>query len=256
MARVLTLDIETQRAVVEVFDLWPKYISIDQVKVPTRILCFAAKWNDEDDVIFSCAWDDDDEVSYRAMVETAWELFTEADVIVTWNGNRFDLQYFEAEFCRLGFGPPAPYRSIDLFALAKKKFARGLMSLKLDWSARTILKDRKVKHEGRDLWDDIRYGSKKEKLAAQKKMREYNIHDTVLTDRLFDKFLPWIGGNLAIYDEENADRAVCPKCESPKLHKRGRFFTTAFAYQRYRCKDCGAWSRGRKMIYTTELRPC
>lgn len=255
MAKILTLDIETQRALVEVWDLWPKYISIDQIKQPTRILCFAAKWHDEEEILFEAAWEDDDAKAHRSMVKSAWTLFDEADIVVTWNGNRFDLQWFEAEFAKYDLGPPSPYRSIDLFVVAKKKFGRGLMSLKLDWSSRTFLKDRKVHHEGNDLWDDIRYGNKKQKLAAQKLMMEYNIHDTYLTDRLFDRFLPWIGGNLAIYDEDNADRFCCVKCESTRLHKRGKFFTTCFAYQRYRCMDCGAWNKGKKMIYTTELRP-
>jgi RNase_H superfamily len=254
MAKVLTLDIETQRAVVEVFDIWRPYIKIDQIKLPARILCFAAKWHDEDEVLFQAAWDDGDEKSYRSMITAAWELLTEADIVVTWNGNRFDNQWLEAEFCRYEMGPPAPYRSVDLFALAKKKFARGLMSLKLDWSSRHFLKDRKIQHDGRDLWDDIRYGNKKEAKAAQCLMMEYNVHDVVLTDRLFDRFLPWLSINFALYNEANAGLTVCPICESPKLHKRGRFFTTAYAYQRYRCVN-GHWSKGKRMVYTNELRP-
>lgn len=255
MVKILTLDIETQRAVVETFDLWPKFIPIDRVRVPARILCFAGKWHDEDEVGFYSAWDDDDQDAYLKMIRAAWDLLDEAHVVVTWNGNRFDLQWFEGEFARLEMGPPSPYKSLDLFAVAKRKFGRSLMSLKLDWSARQWLGDKKVPHGGTDLWHDIRYGSKKEKAAAQKLMMDYCIHDTVLTDRLLDRQLPWTGMNFSLYDEDNAERTVCPRCESSKLHKRGFFYTTAYAYQRYRCADCGSWSRGRRSVYTTELRP-
>ncbi len=256
MAKILSLDIETQRGVVESFDLWPKFIGIDRVVKPTRILCFAAKWHDEDEVMFNAAWTDDDETSYRDMIVAAWDLLDNADFLVTWNGDRFDLQWFQAEFLRLGLGAPSPYRSIDLFKVAKKHFSRGMMSLKLDWSARQLLGDRKTPHGGADLWHDIRYGDAKAKLAAQQTMMDYNIHDVELTDRLFEKFLPWIGENFALYDSDGADGEVrCTKCASSSVQKRGFFPTKAFMYQRYRCNDCGSWSKGKKMLYSTELRP-
>jgi hypothetical protein len=259
-AKILVLDIETQRAIVETFDLWPKYININQIRVPTRILCFAAKWHDEDEVMFHAAWDEDRDYhvkpkQYREMIKVAWDLLNEADFVVTWNGNRFDNQWFMAEFGRLGFGPPSPFKSLDLFVVAKRKFGQGLMSLKLDWSARQWLGDKKVTHSGVDLWGDIRYGTKDEKAFAQGLMTTYNIHDVTLTDQLFERYLPWIGANFAMYDEDHIDREVCPYCESPKIVKRGKAPALTYMYQRYYCKDCKGWSKGKKMIYTTELRP-
>lgn len=255
-ARIVTVDIETQRAIVESFDLWPKFIPIDRVVKPSRILCFAAKYHDEDDVQFFAAWDDNDERAYREMIGAAWDLLDSADVLVSWNGARFDEQWFNAEFARLGFGPPSPYRTLDLFQIAKKKFKAGLLSLKLDWSAKTFLGDRKVSHSGTDIWHDIRYGTAKEKAAAQELMERYCCHDTRLTDELIDRFLPWTGLNLALYDSDGDDGQLrCVKCASHDLEKRGFFYTTAFSYQRYRCKDCGSWSRGKRMVYSTELRP-
>jgi hypothetical protein len=254
-AKILTFDVETQRAVVEVFDQWPKYIPIDRVRVPTRLLCFAAKFHDEDEVQFFSAWDDDDTKAYRDMLQAAWDLLDEADFVVTWNGNRFDIQWFEGEFGRFEMGPPSPYRSIDLFTIAKRKFGASLFSLKLDWSSRHWLNDRKTPHGGVDLWHDIRYGDRKERAAAQERMMNYNIHDVELTERLFDRYLPWIGENFSIYDVDNADLTVCPKCESSNIQKRGQFPTKAYMYQRYWCRDCKGWSKGRRMMYTNELRP-
>lgn len=255
MAKVLTLDIETQRGVVEVFDLWPKFIPIDRIQTPTRMLCFAAKFRDENEVQFFSAWEDNDTKAYYDMIEAGWHLLNECDVVVTWNGDRFDLQWFQGEFLRLKMGPPSPYRSLDLFKVARKNFGRSLMSLKLDWSARQILGDRKVEHGGTDLWHDIRYGTPGEKLEAQQLMMEYNIHDTVLTERLLEEHLPWTGVNFALYDEDNADRHVCPYCESLNFQRRGLAQTRTYQYPRYWCKDCKGWSRGRRMYYTTELRP-
>jgi len=255
-ARILSLDIETQRSVVEVFDLWPKYIPIDRVIVPKRVLCFAAKWLDEDDVTFCSAWEDHDTDAFDAMIREAWMLLDEADVVVGWNSTRFDLQHLQAAFGRMELGPPSPYRSLDLFQVAKKNFGSGEMSLKLQWFSRFWLGDEKTDHEGLDLWHEIRYGDKKQKAEAQRIMREYNIHDVELTERLFERFKPWTGINYALYDVDGDDgKPRCTKCASESVQKRGFFYTTAQAYQRYRCNECGSWSRGARRVYTTELRP-
>ncbi len=240
----------------ETFDLWPKYIPIDRVIVPTRILCFAAKWHDKDKIHFHAAWDDDDTDAYDKMIKAAWELLNSADIVVGWNSTRFDVQYFQAAFGRLGLGPPSPFRSLDLMQVAKKNFKAGELSLKLDWFSRMWLGDRKVKHGGTDLWHDIRHGTRDERRSAQKVMKTYNCKDVVLTEQLFDRFKPWTGINYALYENSDDNVPRCTKCSSEKLEKRGFFYTTAFSYQRYHCNDCGSWSKGRRMIYSTELRPC
>lgn len=257
-ARVLILDIETQRAIVETFGLFKQFVGIDQVQVPTRVLCFAAKWRNEDKVIFKAAWADNDEDAYLRMMYAAWELLNEADIVVTWNGDRFDLQWFESEFLRVGLSRPLPYKSVDLIKTVRRWFRGGLMSMKLDWSSRMILKDRKVHHGGTDLWWDIRHGTRAEQRAAQKLMREYNEHDVVLTGRLFEKHLPHINVNLALYEETVDDGEMhCTKCNSTELKKDGvkAYVTAAGVYQMYRCKGCGATSRGKRISGTTELRP-
>lgn len=256
MPKILTLDIETQPAIIEKFDLLPSYSPIEMVIKPTRVLCFAAKWYDKKKVDFHAAWEDDDDAAFTAMAEAAWNLFDEADFVVGWNSDRFDIQYLNAVFGRLGLGPPSPFRSLDLIKVVKKHFYKGELSKKLDWYAQQWLGDKKVEHDGIEMWQKIRRGTPQEKAKYQALMRKYNIHDVKLTERLFDKFRPWTGENFALYDANDGTGApVCTKCGSEDVHKRGFFYTTAFRYQRYRCTDCGAWSRGKRMIYTTELRP-
>lgn len=257
-AKILVLDIETQRAIVETFNLFRPFIGIDQVQIPTRVLCFAAKWRGDDRVIFKSAWDDDDPDGYLRMMQAAWDLLDEADIVVTWNGDRFDVQWFEAEFVRLGLGRPAPYKSVDLIKTVKKWFKGGLMSMKLDWSSRMVLKDRKVNHAGTDLWWDIRHGVRAERRAAQKLMREYNEHDVVLTEGLFERYLPYLHTlNLALYERNDDGLMHCVKCNGIDLKRDGvkSYVTTAGVFQMWRCKSCGATSRGSKRLDTTELRP-
>ena len=255
-ARVLVIDIETTRAVVETFSLWPKYIGIDRVVRPSRILCWAATWRGSDQMIFKSSWKDDDEESYRKMIKAAWNLFDEADFICTYNGDKFDLQWLQAEFGRLEMGPPSPYRSIDLIKTAKRHFKQGLMSLKLDWQAKQWLGDSKVSHSEYDLWDRLRYGNREQRREAARVMRSYCEHDTRLTAQLLERYLPWIGENFALYEDHADDGALrCVKCDSENVQRRGTFPTKTCMYPRWRCNDCGSWSKGRKMLYTNELRP-
>lgn len=265
-AKVLTIDIETQRAIVETFSIWRPFIGIDRIIVPTRVLCFAAKWRGEDDIIFKSQWADPltpggpnaiAEAGYRKMMQSAWDLLNEADIVVTWNGDRFDVQWFESEFIRLGMGRPMPYKSLDLIKTVKRWFKGGLMSMKLDWSSRTILKDHKTHHGGADLWHDIRWGTRAEQRAARKIMREYNIHDTELTERLLEHHLPYLSINFALYEDNEDGELHCTKCNSTNLKLDGvkAYVTLAGVYQMHRCKDCNATSRGKRTRKTTELRP-
>lgn len=259
-AKVLTFDIETQRAIVEVFGLFKNdYIPIDRVKRPSRVLCFSARWlgQGEEDGLFYAAWDDDDPAAYAEMIEAAWKLLDEADIVITWNGDRFDRQWIEAESARLGLGRPAPYKSVDLMKLQKTHFKAGIMSQKLQWSARQWLRDSKTAHGGRDLWDDIRYGTKAEKVAAQAVMKEYCEHDTKLTQDMLGYYLPYLKINLALYRHDPDDEIMrCTKCGTQgQMHIHDKpYYTGAFAYNQYRCGNCGSLSRGKRNITGTELR--
>lgn len=259
-ARILTFDIETQRGIVETFSLFSKYTHMNRVLVPARILCFSARWRGEGKDIFHAAWDEDAQhhvktAQYEKMMRAIWKLLDAADIVVTYNGDRFDLQWVEAECARLGMGRPAPYKSVDLMKIVKRRFKAGMMSMKLEWSARHWLHDGKVAHGGGDLWHTIRHGTAAERRAAQKVMREYCIHDVVLTERLLDEHLPWTGLNIALYRDADDELLRCTKCGSTNVHAtRKKVYTSAYAYQAYKCKDCGSVSRGKRAKIGTELR--
>ena len=257
-AKILTLDIETQRAIVETFSIWKPFIAINRVIQPTRLLCLAAKWRGDEEVVFDASWTDPwnskkAAKEYEALVGTAYDLLSEADYVVTWNGDRFDLQWIESECGRLGYGRPTPYKSIDLMKVNKKWFKGGQMSMKLDWTARQWLHDAKLKHGASDLWADIRYGDKDTQLAAQEVMTDYNIQDVVLTEQVLELYLPWTSINLALHMEDDG-LPRCTKCGSLELTKQGKKVTLAAVYQQYRCKDCGSWSRDKRSERSTELR--
>lgn len=234
--RILTIDIETSPNLADVWGLWNQNIGISQLRQSTRVLCFAAKWHHEKQVIFKSEFHD----GYSAMVQAAWDLLDEADVLVHYNGNSFDVPHLKREFVLAGLTPPAPFDNIDLLRKVKKEFK--FPSNKLDYVAMQILGKRKVKHEGHELWTKCLAGDEK----AWARMRRYNIQDVRLTERLYDAILPWIGGHphVGLYRDPSVNS--CSNCGSDDLKPRGLAYTKISAYQRYRCEGCGKWSRGAR----------
>ena len=234
-ARILTIDIETRPHVVYSWGMWRQNHHMDQIVQEGGILCFAAKWFGEPDVIFHAEPDGKDR-----MLRAAWDLLTSADVVVTYNGDKFDLPRLNQEFMLQGWGPPAPFKSIDLIKTNRRRF--DLPSRKLDYLAQRSGVGAKVKHDGFQLWVDCMAGDAK----AWAKMRKYNEGDVKITERTYLRLLPWLEGSahmgLIINDESQGSR--CPNCGSTKLRKHGKP-VRAFvrSYSLYRCSNCQSWCR-------------
>ena len=79
----------------------------------------------------------------------AHDLLSEADVVVHYNGDKFDLPHLNREFVESGLGPPAPYASIDLLKTVKRKFR--FPSNKLDYVVQKLRLGAKVSTGGYDL---------------------------------------------------------------------------------------------------------
>lgn len=239
--RILTLDIETAPATVYTYSLFQKVIGIGNVIEGPRILCLAAKWHGSRDVFFLSEWSQGRE----GMLKAIHQLMDEADYIVSWNGQRFDVPWLNGEFLKVGLEPPSPHRDIDLMLTAKKRFR--FLSNKLDWYARELGIGQKVNHQGIGLWRSIMEDADDVE-DARKIMRRYNVQDVRLTEQIFDRMRPWIQGiNMALF--QGGTR--CRNCGSVHLIKKGFAITTQGKYQRLKCTSCGAWTREKKAIYTS-----
>lgn len=234
--KILTLDIETRPHLVWTWGLFNQNVSIGQIVEPSSVICFAAKWYGEKGTYFS-----------RDMRD-AWYMLNEADAVVTWNGDRFDIPNLNRAFLGLGLGIPSGYASVDLLKTARKKFR--FASNKLDHIAGELLGKHKTHHTGFKLWLDCM----EEDAKAWKLMEKYNRMDVVLTEKLYATMLPWISShpNSALY--EGGKDQGCPKCGSTKIQKRGFSYTTVSKFQQYQCQKCGGWFRSGKRILGAEGR--
>lgn len=230
--RSLVLDIETAPLLAYTFDLHDQNIGINQIVDSGGMLSFAAQWVGERSIQFAGAW----ERGERDLVRKAGALLDEADVVIGWNSQRFDVRWIQSQLARFGRKRVSPYANVDLMRSAKR--AWKLPSYKLDYVAQFLGVGRKVRTGGFELWRDVLAGDK----AAQVHMRTYNIGDVRITKAVYDRMLAggWVYGlpNAAIEGGH-----VCPACGSEKLQARGHAMSATLRYKRWQCTACGAWSR-------------
>jgi len=241
--KILLLDIETYPHIAYVWGLFKQNIPISHIAEPGRTACWAAKWYGEEEVFFGAEWEDED------FIGKIWDLLYEADVVVHYNGSRFDIPTLNREFILAGGQPPAPYHEIDLLRPARKHFR--FPSNKLDYISQELGIGQKIAHRGMDLWTGCMHNDKE----CQVEMEEYNRQDVVLLEPLYEKLLPWIDNHphVGLYTDSD-EEIVCRNCGSSDLQKRGFQTTRLLKYQRYRCNNCGKWNRTKTSVETTVTR--
>ena len=242
--KILLIDIETSPNIAHVWGMFKQNIGLNQLMETGEVICYAAKWLHDDEVFFSSIHHH----SKEEMLLGAHALLEEADAVVHYNGERFDIPYLNTEFALAGLMPPASFKQIDLLKTVKSNFR--FASNKLAHVSEEFGLEGKVSHEGHTLWVKCMAGVE----SAWEDMREYNIQDVVLLEELYFILLPWlrVSVNAGLYGNEEAMQ--CPNCGSEKLHKRGFSYTAVSKFQRYQCQGCGAWSRGSKNLTTKEER--
>lgn len=225
--RILLLDIETAPATAYVWGLFNENIPLERLITPSRMLCWSAKW-------YRGEWFANDEREGE-MLSDLHTLLSEADAVVTYNGDRFDLPKINGEFLQAGLRPVAPIPSIDLYKTVKQL---GYQSNKLLHVARRLGIGEKAETGGFKLWRDVMAGNE----TAWAKMLRYNKQDVALLEKLYTKLRPYIKTHPALHEHG----ASCPVCGGKKVQRRGNRRTKAFTIERMQCQGCGAWFDGQR----------
>jgi DNA polymerase elongation subunit (family B) len=200
---------------------------------------WSAKFFGEEDIYY-------DSLQHSTPIElhqSLHDLLNETDVVVTYNGKRFDLPWVQSGFVTYGLPPPKPFKHIDLLHVVRRQFK--FPSNKLEYVVKALGIGEKMPNEGFELWKKCMAGDKE----AWAIMEEYNIHDTALLEALYDRVLPYITNHP---NRSIVDGLVCPSCGSTHYKKEGFATTKASRYQQYSCKDCGSWFRGNENLAPKE----
>jgi RNase_H superfamily len=245
--RILLWDIETAPILAHVWGayeqnlLWKEHDSY--------LLSVAWKWLGDSKV--QCAalneyemYEQDPRDDYP-LVQLAWNLFDEADVVVAHNGVAFDTKRTNARIIIQGLDRPSPFKEVDTLTLARKVFA--FTKNNLDEIVRDLGIGEKIQTGGIDLWRAI---VERDDPKAWALMKRYNKHDVQILEALYLRLRQWDDRhpNLAtIGDRPNA----CPKCFTVGgMVIRGYRHTAVSVRANYRCNACGGYSQGRQIFKT------
>jgi len=231
--RILVLDIETKPAKAYVWRFFKENISVDQVIEPGGMICFGAQWMGSNEVMFFSEWQHGE----VGMAQAAANLLEEADAVVTFNGDTFDLPKINTSMILAGIPPRPPITTIDLKKVLFSTF--GFDSNRLVFIAPLLGVGKKVKHEGFELWTKVMNGNE----AARKKMERYCKQDVRVTGRLYKKLRPYITNHPAF---RSLGSTACPKCLSKNTVKKGLRHTACYQIQRHKCNGCGGWFQGTR----------
>ena len=234
--KILMLDIETSPNLAWVWGIWEQNVGINQIEENSHILCWAAKWVGEDKVYFDSVKKSDE----RAMLGRMHRLVEQADAVLHYNGQSFDMRILNREWLKHGFAPPAPAKQIDLMRVCKRHFR--FTSNKLEYICQYLGLGAKVKHPGFEMWTGCMRGDRE----AWKMMETYNRQDVLLLEVLYNRLLPWISNHPSHGAKDMV--SCCPKCGSEDYQQRGYAMTMSHKYRRYKCKGCGGWFRGSRTV--------
>ncbi len=232
--KILFLDIETAPNLATVWDIWNQNIGVNQLLESSYILCWSAKWIGSKNIMF----DSVKKSGKDKVVKSIWKLLDEADIIIHYNGRRFDIPTLNKEFLLRKMFPPSPYKQIDLYPIFKKKFK--FISNKLAYISKQLGFKGKIKTDHK-LWLDCMNGDE----TAWKKMEAYNKRDIIELEKVYKEVLPWIDThpNIGSYTESN--KQTCSNCGSDNIQRKGTYRSKTLVYKKFQCKDCGTWLKSR-----------
>lgn len=239
-ARILTIDIERLPGVAYAFDQKVNFLSYRNFIEQPKTICWAARWEGQSRMMFEAVWKDEEK-----MLRRSWELFDEADAVVTFNGRRFDVPHLRGAWLKAGFPPPRPWKDIDLYTMAKNKF--GFISNSLDHITRELGYTGKTDHYSIPLAQAAVDGDK----AAQKRLKEYNSGDIELTEWLHERLLGYLPTHPHF---GRTSKVTCNQCGSKELTVQpNNYKAVLLQYQMFRCDNCGGIVRSNWNVARTAI---
>jgi DNA polymerase elongation subunit (family B) len=250
--KCLVFDLETAPITAYTWGTFDQTIGLNQIKSDWHLLAWSAKWLG--DPASKTMYMDNSKARNiqddKHLVQELAKLLNEADIIITQNGEAFDVKKLNARAVINGLPPIKPCKSIDILKEGRKVFK--FTSHKLEYVTAALNdKYKKLKHSeypGFELWKAILEGDKK----AWKVMKKYCIYDVLSTEEAYLKIRGWIKTqNMSSYADDALMRC---RCGSAELIKRGFAHTDTGKHQIYLCRSCGKWNRSAVNMLATDKK--
>ena len=212
-----------------------------KVEKPPVLLSFAWKWLGEKETKCVCIADFslEDRFDCSPVVDKLWEVFDEAQVIVTHNV-RFDVPLANAFFLRSGKNPPSPYKTFCTLQTARRFFR--VDNNKLNYLGELLGVGQKEKITNADTWYDVLFGSGRVRKEANRLLKKYNIQDVDLLEKIYYKLMPFSHShpNVALL---SGHMSCCPKCGASKGFRVRSYRKTGTQISgvQYSCDNCHSY---------------
>ncbi len=249
LLKVLILDIENAPMMSYHWGVWKQNIG-QPMRVDgdrSYMMSIAMKWLHEEEIhYFETRTEDDSELVGKTL-----EFLDEADIVIAHNGKAFDIKKINAYAIMNGLNPPSPYRQIDTLIEARKHFMFERNTLA--HVAKALNCTDKLSHgqfQGFTLWAECMKGNE----DAWAEMKKYNIQDILTLEEVYIKMRPYIKSHPNVVTTAGSPGKRCTTCGSHNLTSNGFSVTNVSQFERFKCDDCGSFSRGRKNMLSAELR--
>ena len=227
--RVLTLDIERVAGRARIWDQKTRYVPISAWTELPRTICVGYHWYGERYPRLIAEWDE----SRDAFVNAAWALLDEADVVISFNGKRFDVPHLKGMFAEAGMPPPSPWRNVDLFTVARSAFA--FESKSLDHLCQRLgVVGKRGRYDAATAEAAVSGDER-----AQATLTRYCKADVKATVAVYDALRAWIPNHPHV-GQSSAEALTCPNCGGTDLSPNGSYRAQVIEYSQYRCNLCKA----------------
>ena len=207
------------------------------------ILCAGYKWYGKREVHVLSLLDFPkifgvDPTNDSRLVRAFYNVLAQADVWVTWYGERFDARMFNAKLMEHRLRPLPHIQHIDLWKTAKYQMKLSSNRLKnvcayLDLPEKTPVLGKVWRRARTGHGPSVRY------------VIEHCRQDVKVLEMAYERMRPWVHAHPHLGLIAGL-RDACPHCGMEgKLRRRGVMYTKVRVYQRFQCQHCGAWSRAR-----------
>lgn len=237
--RILFWDLESSLMQGYFFGMWQQNISMRRINKQTHLL--AATWGFNDGEVQGVRvtpeqvkTGDDLEVVVKMI-----DAINSADLIVTFNGKKFDQKLLNVRALFWGLPPIRPVKHIDLMEQAKRNFkfpSNSMQNISL-----YLGENGKIATSGSNLWEKcFEYWNRDTCEEALEELFVYGKQDIVATRDLYKRMQGWMKGvpNLGLITNEVSGNITlrCTHCASDDVFPIDRkTYTASSCFDLYRC---------------------